>query len=106
MLDWFYLIVSGILEIGFTTCLRFTKSLSDIGWFAGLLVCMVTSISLIQLATRSIPMGTAYAVWTALGAAGTVVFGMIAFHEPVSAMRLVFISGIVLCVIGLKLCGN
>lgn len=86
--------------------MRFAKGWQDIGWFLGLLACLVASISLVQLATRTIPLGTAYAVWTALGTAGTVLFGMVVFHEPVSIMRLVFIAGIVLCVVGLKMCGG
>ncbi|AQT04451.1 MULTISPECIES: DMT family transporter [Acetobacter] len=105
-MNWLYLFMSGFLEIGFTTCMRFAKGWQDIGWFIGLLFCLVTSIGLVQLATRTIPLGTAYAIWTALGTAGTVVFGMVAFHEPVSVMRLVFIAGIMVCVIGLKVCGG
>ncbi|MCX2559803.1 multidrug efflux SMR transporter [Acetobacter farinalis] len=105
-MNWVYLIASGFLEIGFTTCMRFARGWQDIGWFAGLLLCLVSSIGLVQLATRTIPLGTAYAIWTALGTAGTVLFGLVVFHEPVSALRLLFIGGIVVCVIGLKLCGG
>ncbi|CAI9121882.1 DMT family transporter [Brytella acorum] len=104
-MNWLYLILGGFLEIGFTTCMRFAKGWNDISWFLGLLACLVGSITLVQLASRTIPLGTAYAIWTAFGAAGTVILGMLAFGEPVSVTRLAFIAGIVVCVVGLKLSG-
>jgi len=105
-MNWLFLMLGGVLEMGFTTCMRFIKSPTDIGWIAGLLVCLVASIGSVQIAIRSIPLGTAYAVWTAIGSVGTVILGVLCFNEPVSVLRFAFIGGIVACVIGLKLAGG
>ncbi|QHI95144.1 QacE family quaternary ammonium compound efflux SMR transporter [Aristophania vespae] len=105
-MSWFYLVMSGLLEIGFTTCLRFVKSWLDIGWAIGVVFFLAASIACFQLATRTIPLGTGYAIWTALGTVGTVLFGVLFFQEPISLLRFGFITGILFCVIGLKVTGG
>ncbi|QCE33109.1 multidrug efflux SMR transporter [Acetobacteraceae bacterium] len=103
---WIYLLLAGVTEIGFTTSMRFIQSWRDIGWILSVVFFSVISLTLVQMASRTIPMGTAYAVWVALGAVGTVLLGMIFFGEPASALRFLCIAGIVFCVAGLNLTGG
>jgi quaternary ammonium compound-resistance protein SugE len=100
---WIWLIVGGCFEIGFTTCLRFVDGFRNIPWTIGFLVSVGLSMALLEIASRTIPMGTAYAVWGGIGALGTVLVGMIWFGEPVNAVRIALILGLIGCIIGLKL---
>lgn len=100
---WIWLIIGGVFEVGFTTCLRFADGFRNIPWTIGFLVSVSLSMAFLELASRSIPMGTAYAIWTGIGAIGTVVIGMIWFAEPVTPLRIVLIFAIVACIAGLKL---
>ena len=100
---WVWLILGGCFEVGFTTCLRFVDGFKNIPWTLGFLASVTLSMGLLELASRSIPMGTAYAVWGGIGALGTVVVGMIWFGEPVVATRILLILGLVGCIAGLKL---
>lgn len=102
-MNWFFLILAGLFEIGFTTCLRYADGFKNIAWSTAFLICAVVSFSFLDLAARTIPLGTAYAIWTGIGALGTVLIGMIWFGEPSTAIRLFLIAGIVACVIGLKM---
>ena len=72
---WALLVLGGLFEIGFTTCLRFVDDFRNLPWTLGFLVSVALSMSLLQIASRSIPMGTAYAVWGGIGALGTVLVG-------------------------------
>jgi quaternary ammonium compound-resistance protein SugE len=102
-MGWLYLILGGAFEVGFTTCLRYAEGFRNVPWTLGFLVCVVASMGLLDLSLRTIPIGTAYAVWTGVGALGTVLIGM-AFHgEPTSPIRVALIVGLVACVAGLKL---
>ncbi|WP_404336480.1 DMT family transporter [Sphingomonas sp. MMS12-HWE2-04] len=100
---WALLILGGCFEVGFTTCLRFVDGFRNIPWTAGFLASVTLSMGLLEIASRSIPMGAAYAVWGGIGALGTVLVGMAWFGEPVSAVRLLLIVGLVGCIAGLKL---
>jgi quaternary ammonium compound-resistance protein SugE len=100
---WFWLILGGLFEVGFTTSLRFVDGFRNIGWTLVFLVSVGISMALLEFASRSIPMGTAYAVWGGIGAIGTVVVGMVWFHEPATTIRLLLILGIVAAIAGLKL---
>ena len=100
---WFWLILGGLFEVGFTTSLRFVDGFRNIGWTLIFLVSVGISMALLELASRSIPMGTAYAVWGGIGAIGTVVVGMVWFDEPATTIRLLLILGIVAAIAGLKL---
>ena len=100
---WFWLILGGCFEVGFTTCLRFVDGFKNVPWTLGFLASVILSMGLLELASRSIPMGTAYAVWGGIGALGTVIVGMIWFGEPINAARLLLIAGLVGCIAGLKL---
>jgi quaternary ammonium compound-resistance protein SugE len=101
-LAWLLLIIGGCFEIGFTTCLRFAEGFRNIPWTLGFLVSVGLSMGLLELASRTIPMGTAYAVWTGIGALGTVLVGMLWFGEPTTTMRMLLILGLVGCIAGLR----
>ncbi|WP_457309888.1 DMT family transporter [Sphingomonas sp. UYAg733] len=100
---WILLIIGGCFEIGFTTCLRYVDGFRNMPWTFGFLASVTLSMALLEMASRSIPMGTAYAVWGGIGALGTVLVGIAWFGEPASLPRLLLILGVVLCIAGLKL---
>lgn len=100
---WVWLVLGGLFEIGFTTCLRYVEGFRNVPWTLGFLVSVGLSMTLLEVAARTIPMGTAYAVWTGIGALGTVVIGMIWFNEPATPVRALLIFGVVACIAGLKL---
>ena len=100
---WLLLVIGGLFEIGFTTCLRYVDGFRNIGWTLGFLGSVGCSMALLEIASRSISMGTAYAVWGGIGALGTVIVGIAWFGEPASLPRLLLIFGVVLCIAGLKL---
>ncbi|HET8613457.1 MAG TPA: multidrug efflux SMR transporter, partial [Sphingomonas sp.] len=102
-MGWLWLVLGGVGEVGFTTCLRFVDGFRNPGWTAGFLVSVALSMGLLELASRSIPMGTAYAVWGGIGALGTVLVGVLFFEEPLGAARILLILGLVGCIAGLKL---
>lgn len=100
---WVWLIVGGLFEVGFTTCLRNVDGFRHLGWTIGFLVSVGLSMVLLEVAARTIPMGTAYAVWTGIGALGTVIVGMVWFGEPATPVRLLLVLGVVACIAALKL---
>jgi len=102
---WALLILGGLFEVGFTTCLRLVEGFRNLPWTAGFLVSVTLSMGLLEMASRSIPMGTAYAVWGGIGAIGTVLVGILFFGEAVTPIRVLLIFGIVACIAGLKLIG-
>jgi quaternary ammonium compound-resistance protein SugE len=102
---WLWLIVGGLFEVGFTTSLRFVDGFRHLGWTLAFLVSVTISMALLELAARTIPMGTAYAVWGGIGAIGTVAVGMIWFGEPATTIRVLLILVIVAAIAGLRLTG-
>jgi quaternary ammonium compound-resistance protein SugE len=100
---WFYLIIGGLFEIGFTTSLRFVDGFRNWPWTIAFLVSVTISMALLELAARTIPMGTAYAVWGGIGALGTVVVGILWFDEPATLIRALLILTIVAAIAGLRL---
>lgn len=100
---WLWLILGGLFEIGFTTSLRFVDGFRNLPWTIAFLVSVAISMALLELASRSIPMGTAYVVWGGIGAAGTVIVGLIWFGEPATTVRLLLILVIVAAIAGLRL---
>ena len=102
---WLYLVLGGLFEIGFTTSLRFVDGFRNWPWTIAFLVSVTISMALLELAARTIPMGTAYAVWGGIGALGTVIVGMIWFGEPIGSIRILLIFVLVACIMGLKLLG-
>ena len=100
---WFWLILGGLFEVGFTTTLRFVDGFRNLPWTLAFLVSVGISMALLELAARTIPMGTAYAVWGGIGAVGTVLVGIFFFGEAAGALRIALIFGIVACIAGLRL---
>ena len=99
---WFWLILGGLFEVGFTTSLRFVDGFRNVPWTLAFLGSVAVSMGLLEFASRSIAMGTAYAVWGGIGAVGTVIVGMAWFGEPVSSLRLVLIALIIGAIVGLR----
>ena len=100
---WLLLILGGLFEVGFTTALRFVDNFRNLPWTLAFLASVTMSMGLLQIAARTIPMGTAYAVWGGIGAVGTVIVGMLFFDEPATLIRLLLIFVIVAAIAGLKL---
>ena len=103
---WVWLFVGGLFEVGFTTSLRFVDGFRNVGWTLAFLVSVTLSMGLLEYAARTIPMGTAYAVWGGIGAAGTVLVGILWFGESLGALRLLLLLGLIACIVGLKLVAN
>jgi quaternary ammonium compound-resistance protein SugE len=102
---WLYLVVAGIFEWGWPVGLKLGLADSGMrwGWIAFAAVCMAASGALLLIAQKTIPMGTAYAVWTGIGAVGTFVLGLVLFGEPATLARFFFVGLIVVGIVGLKL---
>ncbi len=100
---WFWLILGGLFEIGFTTSLRFVDGFRNLPWTIAFLVSVAISMALLELASRTIPMGTAYVVWGGIGAAGTVIVGLLWFGEPAGLVRMLLILVIVAAIAALRL---
>jgi len=103
-LAWLYLFGAGVCEWGWPLGLKLGMDATGPrwGWLAFALVCMIASGALLLLAQRDIPMGTAYAVWTGIGAVGTALLGVLLFAEPAQIARWLFIGLIVAGVVGLR----
>ena len=100
---WLWLIVGGLFEVAFTTSLRFVDNFRNLPWTAAFLVSVAISMGLLQIASRTIPMGTAYVVWGGIGALGTVFVGIAFFGEPAHLLRILLIFVIIAAVAGLRL---
>jgi quaternary ammonium compound-resistance protein SugE len=108
MMNWILLIIAGLFETGFATCLAKANTSTGnnkIWWMSGFFICLAISMELLYRATQSLPIGTAYAVWTGIGAAGTVITGIVFLKEPATFWRLFFITTLIFSIIGLKLSG-
>lgn len=104
-MNWLFLIIAGLFEIGFAFCMgkiRETTGGVMYAWVGVFLLCMCLSMWFLQKALSTIPLGTAYAVWTGIGAVGTLLVGIFFLKEPVSFWRLFFITTLIGSVIGLK----
>lgn len=100
---WLLLVLAGLFEVGFTTCLRYTDGFKNLGWNAGFFVCAFLSFTLLEKAAKTIPLGTSYAVWVGIGAVGTVLVGVVTGEETISVVRILLLLGLVACIVGLKL---
>lgn len=104
-MNWILLIIAGLFEVGFATCLgkaKETTGNASFLWYIGFLVCLSISMILLVKVTKELPIGTAYAVWTGIGAVGSVLVGIIVFKEPATFWRVFFISTLIISIIGLK----
>lgn len=102
-MTWFFLLLAGLLEIIWAVGLKYTAGFTRLWPSLVTAVAFLCSIALLGLALRTLPLGTAYAIWTAIGAVGTVIIGMVLFNEPVSVARVACVAMIVTGIIGLKL---
>ncbi|MBI3134266.1 MAG: multidrug efflux SMR transporter [Bacteroidetes bacterium] len=105
-MSWILLIIAGLFETGFALCLGKAKEAPASAywfWMGGFFACLLISMILLYYASKSVPIGTAYAVWTGIGAAGTVILGFFLFNEPATFWRIFFLSTLIFSVIGLKL---
>jgi quaternary ammonium compound-resistance protein SugE len=102
-MHWFYLVLAGLLEIGWAIGLKYTVGFTRLWPSVGTVAAMIISFFLLSLSLKAIPIGTAYAVWTGIGAAGTALLGMMLFNEPREAARMVCLAMIVAGTVGLKL---
>ena len=104
-MDWLILIIAGLFEVGFATCLgkaKETTGQTSTFWMTGFFISLFISMVLLYKATQTLPIGTAYAVWTGVGAVGTVIIGILLFKEPVEFWRIFFLSTLIASIVGLK----
>jgi len=104
-MNWILLVIAGLFEVGFASCLGKAKETSgneSTFWMAGFFICLSISMGLLYKATQELPIGTAYAVWTGIGAVGTVLVGIFVFKEPATFWRIFFLSTLIASIIGLK----
>lgn len=104
-MNWIILIIAGLFEVVFASCLGKAKETSGTEaywWYAGFVLCLILSLGLLIKATETLPIGTAYAVWTGIGAVGTVLVGILVFKDPASFWRIFFIITLIGSIIGLK----
>ena len=102
-MPWLILFIAGLFEIAWAIGLKYTEGFTRLWPSVGTVAAMALSVGLLGLAMRSLPVGTAYAVWTGIGAVGTVILGMVLFAEPATAARLFCLGLILAGILGLKL---
>ena len=104
-MNWLILIIAGLFEVAFAFCLGKAKETTGtemVLWYIGFAIALTISMTLLIKATQSIPIGTAYAVWTGVGAVGTVLVGIFVFKEPATFLRLFFLTTLIASIVGLK----
>jgi quaternary ammonium compound-resistance protein SugE len=100
---WVYLLLAGCFECAFTTCLKLSDGLTKVGWAVAFVLLSIVSFGLLTLAAQKISLGTAYAVWTGIGALGTAAIGIIWFKDPATFWRVFFLLTLTGSLVGLKL---
>ncbi|MCO5254542.1 MAG: multidrug efflux SMR transporter [Bacteroidia bacterium] len=104
-MNWVFIIIAGLFEVGFASCLgkaKETTGMESFWWYTGFVVSLTVSMILLVKATQTLPIGTAYAVWTGIGAVGTVLVGIFVFDEPTDFWRLFFLTTLIASIAGLK----
>lgn len=102
-MQWLFLIIAGFLEMGWAIGLKYSQGFTKIVPSVFTISGMIASFYFLSLALKSLPLGTAYAIWTGIGTVGTVILGIVLFKEPIDAMRIVCIGFIIIGIAGLKL---
>lgn len=102
-MSWLVLVLAGFFEIGWAISLKYTEGFTRLWPTVGTVIAMIFSLSLLGIAMKSLPVGTAYAVWVGVGAVGTAILGIVLLGEPANAGRLVSLGLIIAGIIGLKL---
>lgn len=106
MSAWMYLILAGILEVGFASMIKLTDNFSKLIPTLIFIIFAVASFYSLTKAVETLPIGTAYAIWTGIGAFGTIIIGIIFFNEPATLLRLFFLCTLIASIVGLKLVSN
>ena len=101
-MEWAFLVIAGGLEVFCSTCMKYSNGFTEIKYTILTIVGMIFSFLFLSQATRTLPLGTAYAVWTGIGALGAVIVGIVLFKEPVTAARIFFVSLLLVGIVGLK----
>jgi len=101
---WTLLVIAGLFEVGWAIGLKYTAGFTRLWPSVATAVAMIASVVMLSWAVRTLPVGTAYAVWTGIGAAGTVLLGILLFNEPATATRIACVALIVLGIVGLRVC--
>lgn len=101
-MDWIVLLLAGGFEVGFTTCMKLSDGFKRPLWTVLFAISALLSFALLAMALRTIPVGTAYAVWTGIGAAGTALIGIVFFGDPPARMRIGMLALIVASIVGLR----
>ncbi|MFT3989981.1 MAG: quaternary ammonium compound efflux SMR transporter SugE [Luteolibacter sp.] len=102
-MSWIILIIAALFEIVWAVGLKYTEGFTRLWPNVATVFALLISIVLLGMAAKSLPIGTAYTVWTGIGTVGTVIFGILVFGDPVSAMRLACLGLIILGIVGLKI---
>ncbi len=106
MSGWVYLILAGVLEVGFASMIKLTDNFTKLVPTIIFLIFAVSSFYMLTKAVETLPIGTAYAIWTGIGAFGTIVIGIIFYNEPATLLRLFFLFTLIASILGLKLVSN
>ncbi|HJC75313.1 MAG TPA: multidrug efflux SMR transporter [Candidatus Mediterraneibacter faecavium] len=101
-MEWAFLVIAGGLEVFWSTRMKYSNGFTEIKYTILTIVGMIFSFLFLSQATRTLPLGTAYAVWTGIGALGAVIVGIVLFKEPVTAARIFFVSLLLVGIVGLK----
>lgn len=100
---WVFLVIAGLTEVFWSTCLKLSEGFSKLGYSALTIVGMLVSFGLLSQAMKTLPLGTAYGIWTGIGALGAVVVGLVLFKEPATAWRMFFTALLLVGIVGLKI---
>ena len=102
-MSWTLLVISGLLECGWAIGLKYSEGFTKLGPSVFTVCALIASMSLLAIAAKDLPIGTAYAVWVGIGAVGTAILGIVLLGEPASGPRLLCLAGLIASLIGLKL---
>ena len=102
-MPWLLLVLAGLFEIGWAIGLKYSEGFTRLWPSIGTVAAMAVSLGLLGIAMKSLPVGTAYAIWVGVGAVGTVILGIVLFDEPVNALRIGSVALIIAGLLGLKL---
>ncbi len=105
-IGWIFLLIASILEIGFVTTLKLTHDNKNSPLNIVFVVCLIGSFYFLDKSLSTIPVGTAYAIWTGIGATGAAIIGVFYFKDPVTMGRLIFLGLLIISIVGLKLTSN
>ena len=99
---WLYLCVAGVMEVVWSTCMKFSHGFTDLKFTILTVLGMIVSFLFLAQATKALPLGTAYAVWTGIGALGALIAGIVLFKEPAAPARIFFAALLLVGILGLK----